>query len=201
MRSAASFFDILREFDANGELGADVRDIAKYAKWKAADIMKALSEGRKPTPGDANGSVAVGEGFVPDDGEDAHHVHVAAPVAGHDDDDVPMAHPPPALPAKAAPAPAAVVAPPPRAPSSGSAAPDAARRPSLLHPVTSSSSVRVPLPGGSGSGSRGAPLKTLPRARREDALEFIKFARAAVEADEVELAVQRLESALALMYE
>jgi hypothetical protein len=42
-------------------------------------------------------------------------------------------------------------------------------------------------------------LTTLPRTRRDDALEVLKFASAAVEDDEVALAVSRLEHALRLM--
>lgn len=44
-------------------------------------------------------------------------------------------------------------------------------------------------------------LASLPRNRKDDAVEFVKFARAAIEANDVELAIQRLQSALALMYE
>jgi hypothetical protein len=39
---------ILNQF---GELPADLADVQRYAAWKAADIGKALREGRQPTPG------------------------------------------------------------------------------------------------------------------------------------------------------
>ena len=39
---------ILRQF---GELPADMVERQQYAAWKAADIRKALREGRSPTPG------------------------------------------------------------------------------------------------------------------------------------------------------
>jgi vacuolar protein sorting-associated protein VTA1 len=39
---------ILRQW---GELSPDLADMQRYAAWKAADIRKALREGRTPTPG------------------------------------------------------------------------------------------------------------------------------------------------------
>jgi len=42
---------ILRQF---GELPEDLVDVQRYAAWKAADIRKALREGRQPTPGNGN---------------------------------------------------------------------------------------------------------------------------------------------------
>jgi vacuolar protein sorting-associated protein VTA1 len=52
--AAGSFLDILHQFyqddDASEEL-AEIKKKSKYAKWKAAEILKAISEGRKPTPG------------------------------------------------------------------------------------------------------------------------------------------------------
>lgn len=44
---------ILRQF---GSLPEDLVDLQRYAAWKAADIRKALREGRQPTPG--NGDAA-----------------------------------------------------------------------------------------------------------------------------------------------
>ncbi|GLU23833.1 hypothetical protein SLE2022_398090 [Rubroshorea leprosula] len=46
--AASIFFEILNQF---GPLQPDLEQKQKYAVWKAADIRKALSEGRKPTPG------------------------------------------------------------------------------------------------------------------------------------------------------
>lgn len=36
-----------------GELPSDISEKIKYAKWKAADISKALKQGLKPKPGGA----------------------------------------------------------------------------------------------------------------------------------------------------
>ncbi|XP_057978082.1 protein HOMOLOG OF MAMMALIAN LYST-INTERACTING PROTEIN 5 [Malania oleifera] len=46
--AASIFFEILSQF---GELQPDLEQKQKYAVWKAADIRKALKEGRKPEPG------------------------------------------------------------------------------------------------------------------------------------------------------
>ncbi|XP_060189830.1 protein HOMOLOG OF MAMMALIAN LYST-INTERACTING PROTEIN 5-like [Lycium barbarum] len=46
--AASIFFEILNQF---GELQPDLEQKQKYATWKAADIRKALKEGRKPVPG------------------------------------------------------------------------------------------------------------------------------------------------------
>ncbi|KAL2653761.1 hypothetical protein R1flu_021889 [Riccia fluitans] len=54
--AASIFFEVLHQF---GEIPPDIEQKQKYAVWKAADIRKALSEGRKPTPGPPGGD----EGF------------------------------------------------------------------------------------------------------------------------------------------
>ena len=46
--SASSFFDILEQF---GPLSNDVQEKRKYCKWKAADILNAIKEGRAPSAG------------------------------------------------------------------------------------------------------------------------------------------------------
>lgn len=45
---ASQFFEVMRVF---GELPEEIEERIKYAKWKAADIIKALNEGREPHPG------------------------------------------------------------------------------------------------------------------------------------------------------
>ncbi|CAE5976000.1 unnamed protein product [Arabidopsis arenosa] len=47
--AAAIFFETLSQF---GPVPPDIEQKQKYAAWKAADIRKAIKEGRKPTPGD-----------------------------------------------------------------------------------------------------------------------------------------------------
>ncbi|XP_048129893.1 protein HOMOLOG OF MAMMALIAN LYST-INTERACTING PROTEIN 5 isoform X2 [Rhodamnia argentea] len=50
--AASIFFEILSQF---GPLQPDLEQKQKYAAWKAADIRKALKEGRKPVPGPPSG--------------------------------------------------------------------------------------------------------------------------------------------------
>ncbi|KAI5674751.1 hypothetical protein M9H77_15115 [Catharanthus roseus] len=50
--AASIFFEILNQF---GELQPELEQKQKYAAWKAADIRKALKEGRKPVPGPPGG--------------------------------------------------------------------------------------------------------------------------------------------------
>ncbi|KAG4161690.1 hypothetical protein ERO13_D01G071200v2 [Gossypium hirsutum] len=50
--AASIFFEIISQF---GPLQPDLEQKQKYAAWKAADIRKALKEGRKPTCGPPNG--------------------------------------------------------------------------------------------------------------------------------------------------
>ncbi|CAI5459880.1 unnamed protein product [Closterium sp. Yama58-4] len=58
--AAGLFFDVMRQF---GELPPEVEQKQRYAAWKAADIRRALAEGRQPTPGppsaDAAGAAAL----------------------------------------------------------------------------------------------------------------------------------------------
>ncbi|KAI8373404.1 Vta1 like-domain-containing protein, partial [Choanephora cucurbitarum] len=46
--AASIFLELLKTF---GDLDPEVESKIRYAKWKATDIMKALREGRVPTPG------------------------------------------------------------------------------------------------------------------------------------------------------
>jgi len=50
--AASIFFEILNQF---GEVQPDLEQKQKYAVWKAADIRKAMKEGRKPVPGPPGG--------------------------------------------------------------------------------------------------------------------------------------------------
>ncbi|KAF8506783.1 Vta1 like-domain-containing protein [Russula emetica] len=47
--AASTFFDVLNVFEDRGAWEAHVEK-TRYAKWRAADISKALREGRQPTP-------------------------------------------------------------------------------------------------------------------------------------------------------
>ena len=48
--AAAHFLEVLKSF-SQSEVSDSVLEKVKYAKWKAADIARAIREGRKPAPG------------------------------------------------------------------------------------------------------------------------------------------------------
>jgi hypothetical protein len=151
--AASLFLESLKQFIPGKELEEDLRQTQLYCKFKATTIMKAIKEGRKPTPGgDASGHEA---------GEDDHSHH----------DEAAAAPPQPSYAQVAAPAPPQSSAPPP---------------PSYAAAVTKS--------------VKGAALTTLNKDRKQDALQYLASAKVAVEKDSVEVAIQRLESALKLMY-
>ncbi|KAG9320999.1 hypothetical protein KVV02_003977 [Mortierella alpina] len=45
--AAANFLELLKVF---GDIDSDVEEKVKYAKWRAADIVKAIRDGRQPQP-------------------------------------------------------------------------------------------------------------------------------------------------------
>jgi vacuolar protein sorting-associated protein VTA1 len=52
--AAASFYEILEQFYEEGEDSEEYQEEkkrCKFAKWKATEILKAIREGREPTPG------------------------------------------------------------------------------------------------------------------------------------------------------
>jgi vacuolar protein sorting-associated protein VTA1 len=158
--AASSFFEILKQFDPSKELDPDIKQMVIYAKWKAADILKALKEGRKPTPG--------GKGGSDDFQEDTHApppvaaTKASSPVSTTHED-VPVARP--------AQTTHASVTPPP-------STSDTRRTATFTRQASS-----------------------LSKPRKADCLEYIKFARAALEADDVALTVERLQAALALLHD
>ena len=57
-RTAGVFFDVLRQF---GEPDEEMSRRRMYCKWKASEILKAIKEGRAPTPGGAGEDVSARE--------------------------------------------------------------------------------------------------------------------------------------------
>ena len=47
--ASSIFFNVLRQFDADGKLDADIENKQRYAEWRAAEITKACREGRNAT--------------------------------------------------------------------------------------------------------------------------------------------------------
>lgn len=62
--AAASFLEILNQFYPKDDESEELEEIKKravYGKWKATEILKAIKEGRQPTPGGYGEDVAMEE--------------------------------------------------------------------------------------------------------------------------------------------
>jgi len=154
--AASTFFEILKQFDPNGQLDPDTKQLVLYAKYRANEIITALKEGRVPVFDMGAPNAASDEAPGPTTSPSA------PPPAPRDD--IPMAKP----------IPASVV------PPLSSSAP----------PVT----MRAPT-------SFGQPITSLSKAKKSDCLEYIKFARAALEAEDVPLTIERLQAALSMLHQ
>jgi vacuolar protein sorting-associated protein VTA1 len=155
--AAASFLEILKQFSPEKELDPDIKQLAVYAKWRAAEIVKAIREGRKPTP-PGNGEGVEEHGHSE---EDAPSLPPAAPTHSPASASIPVARPP---------APGVTV----------TSSPSAPARPTASFMRQASS---------------------LNKAKKADCLENIRFARAALEADDIGATVERLNAVLALLHE
>jgi len=153
--AASTFFDILKQFSEHKDLEPDIKQQAKYAKYRAAEILRAIKEGRKPIPSD-----------MPEEGNAFEAASSSGPAQQqpppHEaEEDIPVAY---------------------------------SVKTSQVSVSTATTSVRTFTPGGKVSSS-------LSRVQKSDALEYIKFARASLEADDISMAAERLQKALSLMYE
>ena len=78
---AATFLEVLNHF---GDLDEEVSKRIKYAKWKAADILKAEREGRRPVPGPPVGEGGDDSELLDGAGSGAHPPSSATePAPGH----------------------------------------------------------------------------------------------------------------------
>lgn len=211
--AAANFLDILQQFYNDGDDSVERADDRKriiYAKWKATEILKALKEGREPTPGgygeeeleseekDDEGDTPVVETVQEEDSPSALDLPPVPPMAPptdplpkfepqeaydpQSDDEIPLdMPPPPAYPGPPTDKPK-VLAPPPKPPVSFD----------LPAPAPASE------PKKSGGGmfglirNKGKPSK----AQIADATELARFALAALEDRDVETASEHLKNAL-----
>ncbi|KAL9546587.1 hypothetical protein MBANPS3_006594 [Mucor bainieri] len=82
--AASIFLELLKTF---GELDSETEAKIKYSKWKAADIMKALREGRVPTPGPPGG--------IEQEDEDVEMKQEQDEQQQHDEEEQPHTMPPP----------------------------------------------------------------------------------------------------------
>jgi len=65
--AAANFLEVLKHF---GPLDPEAEEKIRYAKWKATDILKALKEGRQPTPGPPTSSIENDDGTQNDQAQE-----------------------------------------------------------------------------------------------------------------------------------
>ncbi|OQR91799.1 cell 5A endo-1,4-betaglucanase [Thraustotheca clavata] len=207
--AAGSFFDILKQFGSPSE---DIIEKTKYSKFKAADILKAIKEGRTPTPGAPSEQLSESTdelpppvnipqpppAYVPEIPIAPPVIPTAAPIATQAPEfpnmstysytpEVPVM--PPASP------PPPVYSPPvPIQPPSPVAqyAPVAPPSPPAQNYVMPEAPTAQPVPRNNGPRRRGGWSQN----EINDALECSKFAAAALKIKDVELAIQRLEQAL-----
>ena len=238
--AAQSFLQMLEQFASNnGEEEADSEQRAEdkkrilYCNWKATEILKAIKEGREPTPGGYGDDVV--DNMIQDtitDEDGATNIVTEKPevvvqtIVNDDDDDfgLPVAPtklpPPPSLPL-----PPPVLPPPPTSTSTEqpdeegtevglgppppySASTDTGNntsstsRPSLsfsLPPVDIPPPVKPKTPSIFGGFMKKNESKSASKAQLADAMELTRFALAALEDRDSDLAAERLQQALSAL--
>jgi vacuolar protein sorting-associated protein VTA1 len=236
--AAASFLEMLQQFYQDNDDSEEVEELKKksvYCKWKSTEILKAIKEGRTPTPGgygeetinrdidDGNEEAAPSEPeneveTVEEDSDEdqQEEQRPGLKMSVDDDDDVSEAGtevqlgPPPAYPVGIEPVdppilpPAPPMAPPmniPKPPMTFNLPPPA---PSVIPPPVAPKptprQVEKPKkPSFFGMGSKKNNSKKSSKAEIADATELTRFALAALEDKDADLAAQRLQQALQVL--
>lgn len=172
--AASVFFDTLKQF---GDRGLEADEKCRYAKWKAADIINALKEGRQPARGGPGEEEQQQE--EEEDHQDLSEIPEApqAPKVQEEVDDFPSV--PPSYTDLTPPPPRAVSPPPP------------------IEPVVVEEEVT----------SRPPPVISrkeisgdISQNKINDALEYARFAVAALEVKDTDLAIERLRGALSVLH-
>lgn len=230
--AAASFLEILQQFyadDEESEEREEEKKKVKYAKWKATDILKAMKEGREPTPGGYGEEDEKEEG---DDDEDEAAPQESAPRAGSPPAMMDLPPPPAPLdfpsppdpfvaPVRTGPVPIAPpdleeipshegteieLGPPPSYP--GASAPEGDDDESVVfQPPPAPVPAKKPAPspkkkksGGIFSSFGGSKSKSnVSKDKLDDATELTQFALAALKNKDGELAMRRLQQALSAL--
>lgn len=238
--AAASFLEILQQFyqdDDESEELAEQKKKSVYCKWKSTEILKAIKEGRTPTPGgygedhgndaeetteeekevteaaDMSGPAPPAVETVEEDSDDQKEEESPAlklpeeePEEGNGDEGTEVQlGPPPAYPVGIEPVappilpPAPPVAPPmdiPKPPLTFNMPPPA---PSVAPPPAAPKPAEKPKKTFFSMGSKKKSNKKASKLAIADATELTRFALAALEDKDVELAAQRLEQALKVL--
>jgi len=211
--AAAVFYEMLGQFDAElsgeGE-EAEEQHKRKYSKWKATEILKAMKEGREPTPGGYEEPVVPVEIDVVDDNVAGETI---VSNVSTESESVEVVHEPPAAPSAPPAAPSAAPSgfgglPPPIAPPPPLPAPTPTPAPiSALMPTTALTPTPAPRRPASpktnsfGGFKFGGSKKTNKPTKdaMQDATELTRFALAALKSNDADLAADRLEKALAVL--
>jgi len=216
--AAASFLDVLKQFteeDGRDEDAATEEEKKSfYAKWKATDILKAIKEGREPTSGgygDTTDDTGADDAGADDDQAEETFTQMSGMTIpsmkeemGPDEQGFEIPSIPPPLPM------------PPAYPEDtqsndinvGHAA--TFDRPPLVHPsippvnsmpTRSSKPMKASTFGSIFKSSSASPARGGPVSKEliKDAKELTKFATKALDAKDVDLAVERLKQALEVL--
>ena len=230
--AAQSFLQMLDQFatpnseaegDDNEQKTEDKKRIL-YCKWKATEILKAIKEGREPTPGGYGDDVVdnmIQDTINEEDG--TTNISTEKPVVqtiANDDDDFGL----PVAPTKLPPPPQLPLPPPVLPPPSTSTEPQddegteialgpppaysttsdlsSSSRPALsfnLPPVDIPTPTKSKTPSIFGGFMKKNESKTTSKAQLADAMELTRFALAALEDRDGNLAAERLQQALSVL--
>lgn len=237
--AAQSFLQMLDQFattpsdegDENEQRTEDKKRIL-YCKWKATEILKAIKEGREPTPGGYGDDVVdnmIQDTINEEDGTTniTTEKPVVQTITNDDDDDfglpvAPTKLPPP--PPPQLPLPPPVLPPPPPSTTSASSEPEddegtevalgpppaystttdasTSTRPSLsfnLPPIDVPTPTKPKAPSIFGGFLKKNESKSVSKAQLTDAMELTRFALAALEDRDSDLAAERLQQALSAL--
>lgn len=223
--AAATFLDILQQFyqdDDASEALEDIKKRSKYAKWKSTEILKAIKEGRSPTPGGYADNQDAMDEDDDGDGEDEPKkesqldptpkapapVTPPIPEEDDDDDDVEDVTPPPAAAKDPAPKDEGTeveLGPPPAyptdiAPPPAIIPPPVHKPPLTFSPPTVKPVVPTPKKSTGFLGLGGGKKKgNVTKNDFADATELTRFALVALEDKDSELAAEKLERALKIL--
>jgi vacuolar protein sorting-associated protein VTA1 len=220
--AAQSFMQMLEQFaveDDTSDQAAEDKKRILYCKWKATEILKAIKEGREPTPGGYGDDIADIAEDLPDELPSTADKKTLVETVTNDDDDfglpiAPSTMPPPLhpmLPPNAEPenedtgneeGTEVALGPPPAYPTTNNVAASHRDRPTLsfdLPPVDVPPSPLKPKTSIFGALKKKSETKQATKAQLADALELARFALAALEDKNGDLAAERLQNALSAL--
>lgn len=172
---SSQFLEVSR---ALGDLPEEIEERIKYAKWKAADIIRALNEGRQPHPGPPGAST------LPNEPAQDSSSRIS------DDSNLPSfsGHFSPTIHAQS------TLSPPPPPPQQPVRPTERISSPPVVLP--SINTRPGPAPSAPSSAGTAATTATLANAER-----LARFSLSAIQFEDVPTAIKNMEQCLALLYE